>query len=54
MVTLKAGETWRHTIRDHRCQARIPYPAKYSITIDEENKTVHGKDKFKQYLQVQP
>ena len=42
------------TLRVHRCQPRILYPAKFSITIDGENKIFHGKVKFKQYLSTDP
>ena len=34
-------------LRDHGGQARILYPAKFSINIDEENKIFHGKTRFK-------
>jgi hypothetical protein len=38
-----------HTLRDHRCQARVLYPATLSITMDVKIKIVHDKN-FKQYL----
>ena len=37
--TLKARRSWRdviQTLREHKCQPRILYPAKLSITIDGE------------------
>lgn len=37
-------------LRDHRCQPKLLYPAKFSITIDEERKIFQNKTKFKQYL----
>jgi hypothetical protein len=37
-------------LRDHRCQPRLTYTAKLSITINGDTKTVYGKTKFKQYL----
>jgi hypothetical protein len=38
------------TLREHKCQPRLLYPAKLSITIDGENKIFHDKTKFTQYL----
>jgi hypothetical protein len=38
------------TLRYHRCQSRLLYPAKLSVVIDGENKIVQVKVKFKQYL----
>lgn len=55
--TIKARRAWTEilqTLRDHRCQARLLYPAKLSITIDGENKIFHDKNKFKQYLSTNP
>ena len=48
METLTSGKArvWidvLHILRDHRCQARILYPAKLSITTDAENKIFHVK-----------
>jgi hypothetical protein len=34
------------TLRKHKCQLRLLYPAKLSITIDGENKVLHNKTKF--------
>jgi hypothetical protein len=34
------------TLREHKCQPRLLYPTKLSITIDRENKIVHDKTKF--------
>ena len=31
------------TLRDHRCNPRLLYPAKHSFTIDGENKIFHNK-----------
>ena len=42
------------TLKEHKCQPRILYPAKLSITIDGENKIFHDKTKFKQYLSTNP
>jgi hypothetical protein len=38
------------TLREHKCQPRLIYPAKLSITIDGETKVFHDKTKFRQYL----
>jgi hypothetical protein len=42
------------TLREHKCQSRLLYPAKLSITIDRETKIFHDKTKFKQYLSTNP
>jgi hypothetical protein len=31
------------TLREHKCQPRLLYPAKLSIIIDRENKIFHDK-----------
>jgi hypothetical protein len=35
---------------EHKCQPRLLYPTKLSITIDGETKVFHDKIKFTQYL----
>ncbi|XP_055468870.1 uncharacterized protein LOC129681009 [Psammomys obesus] len=50
--TMKARSTWAdimQTLRDHRCQPRLLYPAKLSINNDGENKLFHDLTKIKQY-----
>ena len=42
-----------HTKRSH-VKVRLLYIVKISITIDEENKTVNDKSRFKQYLSTNP
>jgi hypothetical protein len=42
------------TLREHKCQPRLLYPAKLSITIDGETKLFHDKTKFTQYLSTNP
>jgi hypothetical protein len=42
------------TPREHKCQPRILYPAKLSITRDGETKVFHDKTKFTQYLSTNP
>jgi hypothetical protein len=39
---------------EQKCQPRLLYPAKLSITIDGENKIFHDKTKFIQYLSTNP
>jgi hypothetical protein len=42
------------TLREHKCQPRLLYPAKISNTIDGETKIFHDKTKFTQYLSTNP
>jgi hypothetical protein len=42
------------TLREHKCQPTLLYPAKFSINIDEEIKIFQDKTKFKQYLSTNP
>jgi hypothetical protein len=42
------------TLREHKCQARLLYTAKLSITLDGETKVFHDKAKFIQYLSMNP
>jgi hypothetical protein len=54
---MKARRSWTdviQTLRGHKCQPRLLYPAKLSITIDGETKIFHEKAKFTQYLSVNP
>ena len=47
--TMKARRSWTdviQTLREHKCQTRLLYPAKLSITTDGENKVFHDKTKF--------
>jgi hypothetical protein len=51
--TMKARRSWAdvlQTLREHKCQSRLQYPAKLSITIARENKIFYDKTKFTQYL----
>ena len=41
-------------LREHKCQPRLLYPAKLSITIDGETKEFHDKTKFTHYLFMNP
>jgi hypothetical protein len=42
------------TLRDHKCQPRLLYPTKLSITIHGETKVFHDQTKFTQYLLTNP
>jgi hypothetical protein len=55
--TMKATGAWTdviQTLREHKCQPRLLYPAKLSITIDGETKVFHYKIKFTHYLSTNP
>jgi hypothetical protein len=55
--TMKARRSWAdviQTLREHKCQPRILYPAKLSITIGGETKIFHDKTKFTQSLSTNP
>jgi hypothetical protein len=41
------------TLREHKWQHKLLYPAKLSIIIDGETKVSHDKTKFTQYLSLQ-
>jgi hypothetical protein len=56
---MKARRFWGggnliHTLREHKCQPSLLYPAKLSITIDGEIKIFHDKTKFTYYLSTNP
>jgi hypothetical protein len=54
---MKGRRSWTdviQTLREHKCQPRLIYPAKLSITIDEETKVFHDKIKFTQCLSMNP
>ena len=55
--TMKARRSWTdviQTLREHKCQPRLLYPAKLSITIDGETKVFQDKSKFTHYLFTNP
>ena len=55
--TMKARRSWTdviQTLREHKFQPRLLYPAKLSITIDRETKVLHYKTKFTHYLSTNP
>jgi hypothetical protein len=50
---MKIRRSWTdviQTLRENKCQSRLLYPAKLSITIDGETKVSHVKTKFTHYL----
>jgi hypothetical protein len=54
---MKARRAWTdviQTLREHKFQPRLLYPAKLSITIDGETKVFHDKTKFTHYLSTNP
>jgi hypothetical protein len=54
---MKARRSWEdaiQTLGEHKCQPRLLYLAKLSITIDAEIKIFHDKSKFTQYLSTIP
>ena len=54
MKTRRAYTDVIQTLREHKCQPRLLYPAKLSITVDGETKVFHDKIKFTQYLSTNP
>jgi hypothetical protein len=54
---MKVIRSWTDVIqilREHKCQPRLLYPAKLSITIDGKTKVFHDKTTFTQYLSTNP
>jgi hypothetical protein len=54
---MKARRSWTNviqTLREHKCQPRLLYPVKLSITIDGEAKVFHDRTKFTHYLSMNP
>jgi hypothetical protein len=54
---MKARRAWTdviQTLREHKCQPRLLFPAKLSIIIDGETKVFHDKNKFTHYLSTNP
>jgi hypothetical protein len=54
MKARRSGTDVIQTLREHKCQPRLLYPTKLSITIDGETKVFHDKAKFTQYLSTNP
>jgi hypothetical protein len=54
---MKARRSWTdviQTLRENKCQPRLLYSAKLSLTIDGKTKVFHDKTKFTQYLSTNP
>jgi hypothetical protein len=54
---MKARRSWTNviqTLREYKCQHRLLYQAKPSITIDGETKVFHDKNKSTHYLSTNP
>jgi hypothetical protein len=54
---MKARRSWADVIqnlREYKCQPRLLYLAKLSITIDGETKVLYDKAKFTQNLSTNP
>jgi hypothetical protein len=54
---MKARRSWSDVIQnlsEHKCQPRLLYPAKLSMTIDGETKVFHDKIKFTGHLSTNP
>jgi hypothetical protein len=54
MKTRRSWTDFIQTLREHKCQPRLLFPAKLSLTIDGETKVCHDKTKFTQYLSTNP
>jgi hypothetical protein len=57
LESIKGRRSWAdviQTLRKHKCQPRLLYTAKLSITIGRETKIFHGKTKFIQYPSTNP
>jgi hypothetical protein len=54
---MKARRSWTdviQTLSEYKCQPRLLYPEKLSITKDGEAKVFHDKTKFTQHLSTNP
>jgi hypothetical protein len=54
---MKTRRSWTDVIqalREYKCQPRLLYPTKISITIYGETKGFHNKTKFTHYLSMNP
>jgi hypothetical protein len=54
---MKVRRSWTdviQTLRENKCQPRLLYPTKLSITIDGETKLFQDKTKFTYYLSMNP
>jgi hypothetical protein len=54
---MEAKRSWAdviQTLKEHKCQPMLLYPAKLSITTDGETKIFYDKNKFTQYRSTNP
>jgi hypothetical protein len=54
---MTARRSWTdviQTLREHKFQPRLLYPAKLPVIIDGETKIFHDKTRFTQYLPTNP
>jgi hypothetical protein len=54
---MKARRSWRdviQTLREHKCQPKLLYPAKLSITIHGETKVFHDKNQTMSFHKSSP
>ena len=54
---MKARRSWAdviQTLREHKCQPRLLYTAKLSISISGQTKIFYDKINFTQYLSTNP
>jgi hypothetical protein len=54
---MKTRRFWADVIqtpREHKCQPRLLYPVKLSITVDGKSKIFHDKITFTQYHSTNP
>jgi hypothetical protein len=54
MKARKSRSNIIQTLREHKCQPRLLYLTKLSITIDGEAKEFQDKAEFTQYLSTNP
>ena len=54
MKTRRSLTDIMQTLREHKCQPRLLYPAKFSITIDGETKIFQDKTKLTHCLTTNP
>ena len=55
--TLKARKAWNNifqTLKEHSCQPRILYPEKLTFRFEDEIKSFHDKQKFKEFTNRKP
>ena len=54
---MKVRRAWTdviHTLREHKCQPKLLYAAKLSISLEGETKVFHNSTKFTHFLSTNP